>query len=103
MKISFERHGGFTGIRLATQIDTETMEPGEAHQVQEMVAAADFFNLPAVILPSKPGPDEFQYIVTVEMGDRQHTVTVSDRAAPPALQELLQFLTRMAKKRRGTP
>lgn len=102
MKISLERHGGFAGIRLATQMDTASMDPGEAHQVQEMVAAADFFNLPAVLLPSKPRPDEFQYTLTVETGDRHHTVKVSESAAPPALQKLLQYLTGVAKTRRGT-
>ena len=98
MQIHFERTGGVTGRSLTATLDTETLSPEEAHRLREMVDAAGFFELPAVIVTPAPGVDRFYYTLTVDTAGRQHTVHTSDAAAPEALRPLLDWLTDVARR-----
>jgi hypothetical protein len=100
MKISFERTGGFAGIRLATTVDSATLTPEEAAQLRTLVDNAKFFALPAKIKATAPGADRFQYAVTIETPNQRHTVTVDEGAAPPELRPLLNWLTTAAKTKK---
>ncbi|MBM4422444.1 MAG: hypothetical protein FJ030_03500 [Chloroflexi bacterium] len=99
MKISFERAGGFAGMRVAHTVDTDSLSADDARELHQLVEAACFFDLPAVIQSSAPGGDQFQYKLTVEAGGRTHTVEAGDAAAPETLQPLLLRLTRLARSR----
>jgi len=44
-------------------------------------------------------PDEFTYVITVEADDWKHTVVTGDSSAPEKMQELLQMLNRIARRR----
>ena len=109
MQIHFERSGGFANIRLTAEADTDARElifgaarvkrslsPDEARNLEEMVKAADVFNLPAATARSTQGADRFQYVVMVEAGGKRHTVQISEAVAPAALRPLLDFLTKLA-------
>src|SRR5260221_13885971 len=74
MKISFVRTGGFAGLRLAATIDSATLSPEEAAQLQALVDNAKFFALPANVKGKTSGADRFQYAITIETPDQQHTV-----------------------------
>jgi len=103
MRITFERSGGFAGLTSTVELDTESLPPDEAHNVQKMVEDANFFNLPASILARSQGADRFQYVVTVEVEDKQHTVRMEDGAIPDAQRPLVNYLTKMAKEKRREP
>ena len=92
MLITFERTGGFAGIRLTKVIDTTNLSSEEANQVQELIAESDFFNLPANIT-SPNQIDRFQYKVTLEENAHQHTVVVDEKNTPAKLKPLLDWLT----------
>ncbi|MGA7932970.1 MAG: protealysin inhibitor emfourin [Kovacikia sp.] len=98
MRISFERSGGFAGISLTTTVDTATLTPAEGSQLRQVVEVADFFLLPAEI-PSPAQPDRFQYRLTVEEGNRHHTVTMGESAVPGTLRPLLDWLLNAARQR----
>ncbi len=100
MKIDFERTGGFAGMKLQTTIRTETLSPEQAAELHALVAAADFFRLPAVIVTPGPAPDQFHYRVTVTEGLRRHTIQTTDSAAPAALRSLLERLAALARATR---
>ncbi len=102
MKIQFERTGGFAGMRVETTIDTQSLPSQEASELQEMVDAAGFFDLPATIAAPTPGADQFQYKVTIEAGGRQHTIETGDAALPDALWPLLRRLTALARSTGGS-
>jgi len=99
MRISFERTGGFAGIRLTTIVDPATLPIEEANHLRQLVEAADFFHLPATIISPTPQADRFQYRLTVEEKGRQHTVKVSEQAAPDALKPLIEWLVDAARRR----
>lgn len=99
MKISFERSGGFAGLRLSAAFDTDLLPPETADALRRLVEEADFFGLPAILPGSPNAADIYQYVVTVEDGARSHTVTVSEDAASDTLRQLFDYLLRLARKR----
>jgi hypothetical protein len=96
MRVSLKRSGGFAGVSMQTTVDTATLPPAEAAQLQNLVAAADFFRLPETIA-SRGQPDRFQYQLAIEENGRQHTVTVGESAMPGPLNPLIEWM--MAKIR----
>ena len=96
LKVRFERSGGFAGMTLAREVDAASLPPDEARRLRELVEGADFFALPPAGAPGR-GADRFQYVVEVEQGGRRHAVRTGDDA-PQALQPLLDYLTRLARK-----
>jgi hypothetical protein len=98
MHIQFERTGGFAGLKLQHSVDTATLLPEEAQSLHGMVQAAGFFDLPETVTTPLPGADRFQYKLTVDSGDRGHTVTIHEGATPAALKPLLVWLTDKARK-----
>lgn len=100
MRIHFERSGGFAGMRLTTTVDTNSLAPEEAGALEEQLHKARFFDLPSSLNASPRGADQFCYRVTVEEGERQHTVELSEAAAPEPLRHLLRQLTTLARTRR---
>jgi hypothetical protein len=96
-RVTFTRSGGFAGTILSAVLDTATLPPEDAAELEARIAAAGFFELPSAIVSERDVPDSFQYEVTVETGDRRHTVRTGDRWAPERLRELLSYLVDAAR------
>jgi hypothetical protein len=91
MHVTVERTGGFTGIPLTKIIDTASLPQQEAARLYQMVAAANFFELPLTI-PSPQQPDRFHYQISVEHEGKKHSVMVGEAALPANLKLLLNWL-----------
>jgi hypothetical protein len=101
MRVYFERSGGFAGINMHIELDTDSLSDDETQTLREHVNEADFGNLPTESTRPTRGADRFQYVVRVETDEgKVHTVTAIDGAIPPALQPLLGYLQKQMKKRR---
>lgn len=98
MRMTMERTGGFAGISITKEVDTNTLPDNEAKQLRQLVDAADFFRLPKTIKSNSPQPDRFQYQLTVEDNGKQHTVEVSEQAVPGTLRPLIEWLMAAARK-----
>ncbi|ALF53873.1 hypothetical protein ACX27_15060 [Nostoc piscinale CENA21] len=96
MRITFERTGGFAGITKKKTLDTNNLPAKEAKELPLLVQAADLFRLPAQIPSPNPQSDRFQYRLTVEDNDKQHTVIVSEAALPGTLRPLIEWLNNAA-------
>jgi len=92
MRISYQRTGGFTGIALSFEVQTETLPPDEAIHIEKLVDGSSFFDLPSKIISVDEVRDQFQYRVTITTEEHQHTVDVGDAAAPDSLLPLLEEL-----------
>ncbi len=93
MRISLERTGGFAGISKKTTVDTANLPAEEAKQLPLLLAAANFYNLPANITVPGNQPDRFQYTLTVEEDNgRQHAVRVNEAALPGTLRSLIEWV-----------
>jgi hypothetical protein len=102
MRIKVTREGGFTAIPLNAEVGGDSLSAEESRRLKGLVEAADFFNLPATVRARGAGADRFQYTVTVEEGDRRHTVRTSDAAAPEALQDLIDDVLKAARKKKSS-
>lgn len=97
MLIKIERTGGFTGMRMQTTIDTETLPSEQASELEQLVNAASFFELPARVSTPLSGADRFHYKICIESEGRKHTVETNDEVAPNTLRPLLRRLMALAR------
>lgn len=97
MRIDYQRTGGITGMVFEAVIETNTLPEGEGRQIEQLVAEADFFALPAVLRADSPWPDQFHYRITIQDRAQSHTVETCDAATPPEVQPLLRKLNLLAR------
>jgi hypothetical protein len=97
-QIQFERSGGFAGIRQSHSVSSDTLPPEEEQKMTGLIEAAHFFDLPPVLRSTQPGADRFQYKISVQSEQRQHTVQVDEAAVPAELQPLLAWLKTAARR-----
>ena len=102
MRIHFTRSGGFAGLQLSVSVASDTLPEQDVAELRRLIDESDFFVLPAV-LGDSAAADQFLYKVTVEQAAQQHTVEVTEDATPAALQPLLDWLTRAARRARRDP
>ena len=98
MHIVFERTGGFAGIHVGCEINTDNLTTEAASEVAAFVDASNFFDLPEV--PPTSGPDQFQFKLSIEKDGRMRTIESGERGMPTSLSSLINWL--MAAARRGT-
>jgi hypothetical protein len=98
-RIKFERTGGFAGMRIAADIEPDKLSDEQTQALLDVLDALDFPELPEHLMSDSPIPDEFTYTITVEADDWKHTVVTGDSSANEKMQELLQMLNRIARKR----
>jgi hypothetical protein len=93
MKIEVKRSGGVAGLRLPpVTVDSDRLPADDARKLQELIGAADFFNLPPKSPTPPRGADRIQYTVAVDTGDRRHQVQLSEDQMPEGLQRLVDWL-----------
>ena len=97
MQIRFQQSGGFSGMRKTSIVDTQALPAREAKKVQRLVESAGFFDLPEHFPRPKSGADYFTYSITVEDGDRSHSVEVSEPSAPQSLRPLIRYLASLKR------
>ncbi len=100
MRIEFERSGGVAGMRLRAAIDSASLPPDQARELDDLVTRARLDSVPAVGRGSR-GADRFQYRLTVDRAGDTHTVVVDESAVPPSLAPLLDWLTKAARSGTG--
>jgi hypothetical protein len=100
-RIKFERTGGFAGMTIARDLKPDDLSEEQAHRLSELLDDLEFENLPEQMTGSESMPDEFTYTITVETLRGEHTVVTGDASAPEKMQELLQFLNHLARKKKN--
>ena len=98
MRMTFERTGGFAGMTMTKVIDTTTLPAEASKQLRQLVDAADFFHLPATLTAKSRQPDRFEYHLTIQEDNQQHTVVVSEQAVPSSLRPLIEWLMAAARQ-----
>jgi hypothetical protein len=102
MKISFERTGGFTGMRMTAVLDTELMSKEDGNNLEKMVSSSSFFDLPEVLPAHEKGADNFQYRLTLESEKQKHTVEMSGVSVPDKLRPLIDLMMKESRKAKST-
>ena len=98
MTISFERSGGFTGVPLKYSVNSDDLSESDRNELEQLVNAADFFELPEQIKAPPGAADVFQFDITLNDGGREHKVEVDQTVVPEKLNPLLKWLTARATR-----
>lgn len=98
-RIKYERTGGFAGMRLTADIEPNDLPEEQAKTLLDLLDDLDFPELPEQLTNDSSMPDQFTYTITVESLEWKHTVITGDESAPEKMQELLQMLNRIARKK----
>ena len=94
MRILFEIRGGFAyfpGLHTPLRIDTARLTTSQASEIEARVRAAHFFDQSDSIRPAGAA-DYRSYLVTIEDGERSHTVQVIESTGDHSLLELINYL-----------
>ncbi|HMA04955.1 MAG TPA: protealysin inhibitor emfourin [Methanomicrobiales archaeon] len=97
MIIHLVRSGGFGGIRREVRIETLSLTREEREPLERMVGETGFFTLPEKFPRPARGADFFIYTITVDDGNRRHTVEVAQPSVPEGLRPLVRELSRRLK------
>jgi hypothetical protein len=96
-RIKYERTGGFTGMRIAADIEPDNLPEEQARTLLDLLDDMDFDELPEHLMNDE-GADQFTYTITIETKKWEHTIVTGDASAPEKLQQLLEILNRLARK-----
>jgi hypothetical protein len=106
MRVEFKMSGGvahFPGLSKPAVLESDKLTPAQAAELQERVAAADFFALPPTVGQAAPGAADLRtYTISVDDAGRRHTVQAVEPLSTPGLAELVAFLRGLARGGAGS-
>jgi hypothetical protein len=101
MKVYFEQRGGLAGIDNSILIDSDSLDPQEASELQRQVDNANFFDLPSEPAAPLRGADYLEYKRTIETNNnKKHSITTTDLTMSPNIAPLIRYLRRKAVRKR---
>ncbi len=100
MKISIERSGGYSGMKLKGSLDSSTLPLSKARRLEQLIKSSGFFDLPLNQEAGTGQADRYSYKVTVETETLTRTIEAGEEAMPASMRPLLEFLTSSVRPRR---
>ncbi|MBE9012332.1 hypothetical protein IQ250_19220 [Pseudanabaenaceae cyanobacterium LEGE 13415] len=91
ISVTLEQSGGFAGLMLTKTVNTQTLSPAEAQQLEALVEESNFFQLSS-IEEASPQPDRFGYTLSVEVDGRSHSVQFSETNMPEKVRSLVEWI-----------
>ncbi len=98
MIVRHERSGGFAGITITAEVDSESLSAKEAKKLKELVEQA----FPADQLKKKKTtmPDQFEYEFVIEDGNKSRKYLVNDETITDDMRALSQWIIAAAQKQK---
>jgi emfourin len=100
MRVRFKTDGGFVYLperSVPVTIDTDDLPAEEADELERLLEAAGFFDLPETSPPPRGAADYLRYTISVTAGEHSHTVRLTDPIEDPDLQALVEYLEAKAR------
>ena len=104
MQIEFKMDGGMAylpGLSKPASINSDDLPASEAAELERLVDAAHFFDLPAARRSLPKAADYRQYTISITESKRQHTVRLSDPIQDANVQALVNCLKRLVQEQRA--
>jgi hypothetical protein len=95
MKIKFRQSGGYAGLRMGCDLDTNSLSSDEATQLESLVNTSGI--LQANSGRSENAADLISYEMTIETQSGTHQVKFDDLTLPESVLPLLDYLQSKAK------
>jgi hypothetical protein len=93
--VRFTQSGGFAGLVKGCEIDTKTLSPENAKELEQLVKAAAILGSGEFL--SRSGRDLQQYEIAIEDGSRKISVIFDDQSVPQSVKPLIGYLKKCAK------
>jgi hypothetical protein len=99
MRVRFEMEGGFVYLAPGEPltVDTDDLPAEEAGELERLIGAAHFFDLPETTPPPAGAADYFRYTISVTGSEGSHTVVLTDPIEDPDVQALVEYLEAKAR------
>ena len=81
-------------MRREVRIETQSLRREERELLEGLVQDSGFFTLPEKFPKPGKGADYFTYSITVDDGNRVHTVVVSAPSLPESLRPLIREVSK---------
>ncbi len=98
MKVRLKRSGGMAGIPREWQIDEGSLSQQEAQKLSRLLAQAGFFSLPSEAGRTGQARDVFFYELTVEEGEKRHTVKCAEPGLSRLLRDFIDCVLNLARR-----
>ena len=95
MRVRFEMDGGFVYLPARSEpvtIDTDDLPQEEARELERLIDAAGFFELPETSAAPPGAADYLRYTISVTNHKHSHTVHLTDPIEDPHLEALVEYL-----------
>ena len=100
MKVRFRQAGGYTGIAICADLDTDKMSVEEARALAELVDRADLGAFRDASAPPR-GADLLSYEIELETAEGARRIAFTDQEKTKDVTALLSFLRKRATPRPG--
>ncbi len=90
MKINFHQSGGYAGLRMGCELDTNVLSIDEAAQLESLVKTSGILQTKSA--RSENTADLINYEITIEIKEGKHQVTFDDLTLPESIVPLLDYL-----------
>lgn len=101
MKVTLESSGGFAPLPALSRpmtIDTTSLDPKTASELQTLLKKSAFFELePFIDTTARGAADYLTHRITVQDGSRVHTVRFTEPILNSSLQRLLTLIQNIAR------
>jgi hypothetical protein len=95
MRVQFKMNGGFVYLPARSEplsIDTDDLPVEEAKELERLMKAAGFFELPENSSPPRGAADYLRYTISATTPEHSHTVHLTDPIEDPLVQALVEYL-----------
>jgi hypothetical protein len=92
--------GGFVYLPARSEpvtIDTDDLPAEETNELERLIEAARFFELPETSAPPRGAADYLRYTISVMSPEHSHTVHLTDPIEDPEVQALVEYLEAKAR------
>lgn len=102
MRIYLKRSGGFAGMQLQANLDTNMLSAEEEAAIEQLLTDVNFFEMPSEPAAAA-GVDQFTYELRVVSGEEEHTICFTEEEAPLEMYSLFRHLTAVARRAPDSP
>jgi hypothetical protein len=101
--IEYKCSGGYGGLQLAYQCETDALPLDESKTIRDLIDAARVLELDPkqVSVKSRPIPDDFACRLKIISENNKQTLSFNELDAPESLRRLSAYLRKLALKQRG--
>ena len=102
MRISFKTEGGIAHLPAQSgqvTIDTDDLPVKEASELEQLIEAAGFFELPLTSAPLRGGADYQSHTITVATPERSRTIQLTGDIEDPHVRGLVSHLIHLRAKK----